>query len=184
MLICEDLAKFENILKYCEADESMPNLYHVKAFQQYNCSSSLCQTKKSSALPENVSQNNVSNKHSVQCRSAGDSFNDRFLLSSELGACLCNEAMNKSSSGSCMCRLLSNKIHFNKDILDCTIYVYAWQGRSLRVQLWSLDKLLDSNANLREVEPKVLKWENGIVDANSCLTGLCGKVIVLSRTSL
>lgn len=63
----------------------------------------------------------------------------------------------------------------------CSIYVFAWQGRSRHVQLWSLSELLASNGQLTRVDPAILQWEGGVVGVSDCADGLRSKVIIVGK---
>uniref|UniRef100_A0A673ZWA9 Actin maturation protease n=1 Tax=Salmo trutta TaxID=8032 RepID=A0A673ZWA9_SALTR len=59
-------------------------------------------------------------------------------------------------------------------------YVLAKQGKSLRYQLWSLDKVAQSNAQLREIDPqRAGDCTQCVVPKGGVEAGLAGQVVLL-----
>jgi hypothetical protein len=62
------------------------------------------------------------------------------------------------------------------------VFVFGVQGKSQRVGLWSLDRLLDSNANLREVDPgREAEVDQYVLPPEGIQQVLCHKIVVLQN---
>ncbi|KAL4647363.1 hypothetical protein GN956_G7919 [Arapaima gigas] len=64
-------------------------------------------------------------------------------------------------------------------------FVLAKQGKSLRYQLWALEKLAESNAQLREIDPqRAADGSVYILPPGGVEIGLAGQVVLLHRDGL
>ncbi|XP_061193725.1 actin maturation protease-like [Saccostrea echinata] len=65
------------------------------------------------------------------------------------------------------------------------VFVYGMQGKSQNIGVWSLDKVLESNANLREVDPnREAEVEQYIIPQEGIQMVLCNKVVILCNQNL
>ena len=61
-------------------------------------------------------------------------------------------------------------------------YVYAYQGKSKRPNVWSLHDLLQSNAQLTKLDPKIVaNIEDFVIPECGVEGGLCNKIVVLQK---
>lgn len=69
---------------------------------------------------------------------------------------------------------------YNRILSSPDVFVYGIQGKSRNVSLWSLNRLLASNANLREVDPN-REAETGqyLIPQEGIQRVLCNKVVIL-----
>ena len=74
------------------------------------------------------------------------------------------------------------------NFVDERTFVYAVHGRSTRTCVWSLDELLNSNDQLVDLDPRKQDIADGerlcdlLIPLGGVREGLCGKVILLSRS--
>ncbi|XP_062574006.1 actin maturation protease-like [Saccostrea cucullata] len=60
------------------------------------------------------------------------------------------------------------------------VFVFGMQGKSQNIGVWSLDKVLESNANLREVDPdREAEVDQYIIPREGIQRVLCNKVVIL-----
>ena len=63
-------------------------------------------------------------------------------------------------------------------------YVFAKQGKSVHTHLWSLQQLLDSNSNLRELDPQIAAHLHQYkASMASVEQGLCNQLVILHATT-
>ena len=63
------------------------------------------------------------------------------------------------------------------------VYLYYKQGKSKFTRLHSLQKFLDSNKNLIEIDPKITQNIQDYVVPEEGIQGICGKVVLLEKSS-
>ena len=86
--------------------------------------------------------------------------------------------------------LLTHTPHEAGELRDLTrtreagsVYVFAMQGKSVQTHLWCLHQLLESNSNLRELDPQIASHiEDYVVSSTSIEQGLCNQLIILHET--
>ncbi len=62
------------------------------------------------------------------------------------------------------------------------VFVYAYQGKSIRTGLWDLDELLHSNSQLKSVDPKIMaNCEEFVIPEDGIESTLCGRIVVLQK---
>ena len=63
-------------------------------------------------------------------------------------------------------------------------YVFAKQGKSVHTHLWSLQQLLESNSNLRELDPQIAAHvQQYKASVASVEQGLCNQLVILHATT-
>ena len=86
--------------------------------------------------------------------------------------------------------LLTHTPHEAGELRDLTrtreagsVYVFAKQGKSVQTHLWCLHQLLESNSNLRELDPQIASHiEDYVVSSTSIEQGLCNQLVILHET--
>lgn len=63
------------------------------------------------------------------------------------------------------------------------VVVYAHQGKSKHVGIWPLQDLLDSNANLLELDPRrASDGKDYVLPEGGVHRGLCKRIVIISKT--
>ena len=62
-----------------------------------------------------------------------------------------------------------------------SVYVFAKQGKSVHTHLWCLHDLLESNSNLRELDPQIAAHIDQY-RVSSIEQGLCNQLVILHET--
>lgn len=100
-------------------------------------------------------------------------------------ALMANYDVDREESG----LLLAHTPHEAGGLRDLTrnkesgsVYVFAKQGKSVHTHLWCLHQLLESNSNLRELDPQIAAHvEHYVVSSTSVEQGLCNQLVILHR---
>ena len=62
------------------------------------------------------------------------------------------------------------------------LYVYGVQGKSKYTGVWTLESLLSSNANLKEVDPDRMAEKDNYILPDSLEEGLCNQLVFLGNS--
>ncbi|ESN96636.1 hypothetical protein HELRODRAFT_68419 [Helobdella robusta] len=80
------------------------------------------------------------------------------------------------------------KAHWALDIIhgenkeSKELYIFAVQGKSLKPHIWDLDQLLESNNQLRTVDPAMLRCKDEFcLPSYGSLSSLQGKILILNN---
>lgn len=79
-------------------------------------------------------------------------------------------------------RLLEEMAKSREILAGDWIYVFARQGKSAHMGLWSLRALLDSNGNLTEVDPQRSDPQEYVIPEGGVREGLRNKVVFVTKT--
>ena len=61
------------------------------------------------------------------------------------------------------------------------IYLYCKQGKSKFTRLYSFAKIIESNQNLIEIDPKIVQNISDFVIPEGGISNICGKVVLLDK---